>query len=123
VDVGRVSGLGSGDTDAEGDVKKVRVDSLDKPSKSACKLGAKDNAVDAEGEYDSVMRSRLKPPELAIDGIDSGSDIEIVESGFLTPGWTPSLRDPDSIFVLRVREMRPTTEADMEPETAKGCTY
>ena len=102
---------------------EVRANSLDGSSKSACKLGTKDNAMDAEGEYDWVLRSGLKPPELVIDGIDSGSDIEIVESGFLTPGWTPSLRDPDSIFVLRVREMRPTTEADMEPETAKGCTY
>ncbi len=93
---------------------EVRANSLDGSSKSACKLGTKDNAMDAEGEYDWVLRSGLKPPELVIDGIGSGSDIKIVESGFLSPGRTPSLRDP---------ERRPTTEADMEPETAKGCTY
>jgi len=49
------------------------------------KSEVEDDAVDSKGEYDSILRSALKSPGMEIDGIDSWSDIEIVESRFLSP--------------------------------------
>lgn len=94
VDAGRIVDLGvsgkRGDTDAGGGVTAVVVDSLDGLYNSAWKLDTEDDAVDSEGEYDSNFKSGLKSLAMEIDGMESWSDIEIVES---------RLRSPDLVIV------------------------
>jgi len=89
VDAGRIVDLGvsgkRGDTDAGGGVTAFVVDSLDGLYTSAWKLDTEDDAVDSEGEYDSNFKSGLKSLAMEIDGMESWSDIEIVESRLRSP--------------------------------------
>ncbi len=84
VDDGRIVDLGvsgkRGDTDAGGGVREVVVDSLDGSYNSAWKLDTEDDAVDSEGEYWSILKSGFKSLAMEIDGIESRSDTENVES-------------------------------------------
>lgn len=88
MDVGRivVSEKRAG-TDAGGSVREVVLNSLDGLYNSAWKLGAEDDVVDSDGEYESNLRSGLKSLAMEIDGIESWSDIEIVESRLLSPDF------------------------------------
>ena len=91
MDVGRIVDLGvsgmRGDTDAGGGVREVVVDSLDGLYNSAWKLDTEVDAVVSEGEYDSNLKSGLKSLGMEIDGMESWSETEKVESRL----WSPDL--------------------------------
>lgn len=75
-----------GDTDAGGGVTEVTVHSLDGSYNSGSRLDTEDEAVDPEGEYGSTLKSGLKSLAKEMDGIESRSFIETVESRLLSPG-------------------------------------
>jgi hypothetical protein len=86
VDVGRIVGLTvsgkTGDIDAGGGVGEVVLGSLDGSYNPASRLDTEDEAVFSEEVYGSILKSDFRSPGKAIDGIESWSVIEIVESRF-----------------------------------------
>jgi hypothetical protein len=103
VDVGRIVDLGvsgmRGDTDAGGGVREVVVDSLDGLYNSSLKLDTDDDAMESEGEYDSSLKSGLKSLAMEIDGIESWSDIEIVESRLRSPDLVTEIVTPPLLLM------------------------
>jgi len=61
-------------------VTEVVVNSLDGLYISASRLDTEDDAGDCEGEYCSILKSGFKSLAMEIDGIESWSVTEIVES-------------------------------------------
>lgn len=61
---------------------EIVVDSLDGSYNSASRLDAEDEAVVSEDVNGSILKSDFISPGYAIDGIESWSVIEIVESRF-----------------------------------------
>jgi len=88
-----------GDTDAGGGVREVVVDSLDGLYNSAWKLDTDDDAMESEGEYDSSLKSGLKSLAMEIDGIESWSDIEIVESRLRSPDLVTEIVTPPLLLM------------------------
>ena len=76
--------------DEGGRVTEVVVTSLDGLYISASRLDTEDEGVDCEGEYCSILKSGFKSLAMEIDGIESWSVIEIVES-------RSSLSSPDIV--------------------------
>jgi len=74
----------TGATDAGGGVREVVVDSLDGSYNSGSRLDTDEEGVVPEEVYRSILKSDLGK---AIDGIESWSVIEIVESRF----WPPDI--------------------------------
>lgn len=104
MDVGRIVDLGvsgrRGDTVAGGGVREVVVDSLDELYNSGSRLDTEDDAVASEGEYDSNLKSGLKSQSMEIDGIESWSDIVIVESRLRSPDLVTEIMTPPLLLML-----------------------
>lgn len=104
VDVGRIVDLGvsgkRGETDAGGGVREVKVDSLDGLYNSSWKLDTEDDATESEGEYDSNLKSGLKSLAMEMDGIESRSDTEIVESRLLSPVFVTTETETPALVLM-----------------------